>query len=490
MLAASLAAAERTQAGDEDHDNGDVDGLLSPVSSVSGGTLAPKFDGAHLFAGHEGALVPAKKQQPRSAQRKELEELQARLDASRQREAELEDARAAAEAELDDVHRISADARAALESELEKEHAALEEERKRTTELEGRLAFLELDVEASSARGNDTAVRLEERVRALARELKDVAAEAERVRTEAEVEAGAWAAERARFEQEEKRWAQVSDRIESERARWEQEREELSAQAKDQVAAAADGLRALVQRFDVPLFSRESGLGVLVDALRRHLEKQTQSAEESALLLTAEVEKRAALSHELETAKGEIQALLARSSPVSPSLQCCVVSDNHSDILSHARRTVVQPRHIPPQSRNRGPHLRSPSLKTPQASWRSSNLSGRHCRLQKRAPHGSVAPHGPSAPAAAGHRPWGMSVLAHQAAPARTRSQSATWTCGCSRASTATTAMAMAMATARHPTLVPPDRRTHHWRRTARRPYSASRRSRCACRHSLRMIVR
>ena len=285
--------------------------------------MAPKFDGAHLFAGHEGALVPAKKQQPRSAQRKELEELQAQLDASRQREAELEDARAAAEAELDDVHRISADARAALESELEQKHAALEEERKRTTELEGRLAFLELDVEASSARGNDTAVRLEERVRALERELKDVAAEAERVRVEAEVEAGAWAAERARYEQEEKRWAQVSDRIESERARWEQEREELSAQAKDQVAAAADGLRALVQRFDVPLFSRESGLGVLVDALRRHLEKQTESADSSALLLTAEVEKRAALSNELETAKGEIQALQARSSPVSPA--CSVV---------------------------------------------------------------------------------------------------------------------------------------------------------------------
>jgi NADH dehydrogenase [ubiquinone] 1 alpha subcomplex assembly factor 7 len=194
---------------------------------VSPGALAHKFDGAHLFAGHEGALVPAK-QQPRSAQRKELEDLQARLDASRQREAELEDARAAAEAELEDARRTAADARAVLESELEQEHAALEEERKRTTELEGRLAFLELEVESSSARGSDTAVRLEERVRALERELSDVAAEAERVRTEAEVEAEAWAAERARFEQEEKRWAQVADGIESERARWEQEREELS----------------------------------------------------------------------------------------------------------------------------------------------------------------------------------------------------------------------------------------------------------------------
>ena len=52
-----------------------------------------------------------------------------------------------------------------------------------------------------------------------------------------------------------------------------QERENLSAQAKDQVTAVADGLHILVQHSGVPLFSWESGLGVLVDALRRRLEK-------------------------------------------------------------------------------------------------------------------------------------------------------------------------------------------------------------------------
>jgi hypothetical protein len=346
-----LEVAERTQAGEE-HDHGD--GTLSPVSSSSG-ALTHKFDGAHLFAGHEGAMFPAK-QQPRGAQRKELEELQARLDASealaRQREAELEDARAAAEAELEDA-RTADDARAALESELELEHAALEEERKRTAELEGRLAFLELEVESSSARGSDTAVRLEERVRALERELADVAAEAERVRAEAEVEAEAWAAERAHFQQEE---TQLAEGIESERARWEQEREELTAQAKDQVAAAADGLRALVQRFDVPLFSRESGLAVLVDALRRHLEKQAQNAEESELLLAAEVEKRAALSNELETAKGEIQALQSRT-PISVSVLHSLRSqrDVQTIVPSHAE----QPSFLDSHRRGTAAHLRA-----------------------------------------------------------------------------------------------------------------------------------
>ncbi|KAH8988708.1 hypothetical protein EDB86DRAFT_2945634 [Lactarius hatsudake] len=264
---------------------GRADGALAPMSSVSGaGALAPKFDGAHLFAGNAGAV--------------ELEELEARLDASearaREREAELEDARAAVEAELEAAAADLADARAAAESELVQEQAALEQERERTTELEGRVAFLELELESSS-RGNDDAVRLMERVRALERELSDT--------------------ERARFAQGEARWAQLTDDFESERSQWEQEREELAAQAKDQIAAAADGLRALVQRFDVPLFSRESGLAVLVDAMQRHLEKQTQSAQEFEGLLTAEVEKRAAMSQELETAKEEIQTLRTRSPP-------------------------------------------------------------------------------------------------------------------------------------------------------------------------------
>ena len=64
------------------------------------GALAQIFDGIHLFAGHEGAPVPAK-QQPRSEQRKELDDLRARLDTSeartRQREGKLENVRAEVE---------------------------------------------------------------------------------------------------------------------------------------------------------------------------------------------------------------------------------------------------------------------------------------------------------------------------------------------------------------------------------------------------------
>jgi hypothetical protein len=113
VLAITLAAAERIQVGEE-QESGDC--LRSPVSSV--GALTYKFDGTHLLIGHEGALVPLK-QQLRSAQGKELEDLRARLDASealaRHREAGA---------------RAAADTRAVLESELEKVRAALEHSRR------------------------------------------------------------------------------------------------------------------------------------------------------------------------------------------------------------------------------------------------------------------------------------------------------------------------------------------------------------------------
>ena len=61
-----------------------------------------------------------------------------------------------------------------------------------------------------------------------------------------------------------------------------------------------------MQRFDVPLFSRDSGLGVLVDALRRRLEKQTESR------VAAEVEKRgASLTFSIEAHTLYMQALIA-----------------------------------------------------------------------------------------------------------------------------------------------------------------------------------
>ena len=90
-----------------------------------------------------------------------------------------------------------------------------------------------------------------------------------------------------------------------------------------------------------------------------------------------------------------------------------------------SRSAAVLPRRPPLQ--NHGSPPRSPSSKTPHASWRSYNPSGGHSRLQKPALHGSVAPCGPSVLAAVRLRP--EYVRAHQAAPAQTQSSSTIWTC-------------------------------------------------------------
>lgn len=313
VLGAALEETERAQA-QRRAAALDVDDLHSPLSSPT-----HKFDGAHLFAGHENAVVPGALSrgaapQGGSASRKELEELEARLEAAeeraREQEAELETVQMAAAAELEDARAAAAeelaDVRAANTSELARAQ-------KRADEMERRVAELERELE-SSIRGGEDAADLEARVRTLERELSDAERKAERAQMEAEDAAGAWdvekaswASERALFGQEKERWAELSATLESERELWELEREELTAQAKDQIVDAANGLRGLIQRFDIPLFSRESGLGVLVDAVERYLEKH--NAQESERLLASEAEKRNAMTQELEAAKAEIQSL-------------------------------------------------------------------------------------------------------------------------------------------------------------------------------------
>jgi DNA repair exonuclease SbcCD ATPase subunit len=372
VLGAALAETERATRAQECR-AADANGPLSSPGH--------KFDGAHLFAGHEDAVVPGG--HSRGASQKELEALEARLAAAderaQEREAELENAQTAAAAELEDVRAAAAEelanARAASASELARA-------RERAGELERRVATLERELE-SSVRGREDAAGLEVRIRTLERELLDAERKADGARTEAEAAAAAWAVEKASwaserqlFEKEKGRWVGLSGTLENQRQLWELEREELNAQAKDQIALAAEGLRDLVQRFDVPLFSRESGLAVLVDALGRYLEKH--NAQESEQLLTAEVEKRNAMTRELEAAKAEIRALQTRSSVSAFSVFCR--GQHRLDELLPFRRAAAftwspdLPRH-------------SPLRRMRRASSRSCSHFGLRCRRPRLARH-------------------------------------------------------------------------------------------------------
>ncbi|KAI0265949.1 Up-regulated during septation-domain-containing protein [Gloeopeniophorella convolvens] len=301
---------------------------------------APRFDGAHLFAGHEAAVVPGKPRVPAAAaattavadaqapaNREEVEALEAQVAALEARaaelEAELEDAQGAAALEVEDVRMAAADeleeVRMAAGEELARERAARQAGEARAAELEGRVAALEDELEAAeagAARGKDAgdgaAAALEDRVRTLERELADAKGGRAEADAAAAAAAAAWAVERASWAAER---AQLEDAqaqtLAAERARWEQEREELAAQARDALADAGDALRGLVQRFDVPLFARGPGLGVLVDALARYLETH------NAQTVAAEAEKRAALARELDAAREELKAHAAAVRPAS-----------------------------------------------------------------------------------------------------------------------------------------------------------------------------
>ena len=335
VLGAALAEAERTKA--KEHGNSTLDtdsSFRSPLSSSSSlAVTTPKFDGAHFFAGHEDAIVPRKQWRGADpvqdsgggggASQQELEELEARLFAAearaQEREGQLEEARIAAASELKNARAVAAKELAEARTEGASEVALV---RERVGELEGRVVDLQQQLE-SSMRGKDDAAFLQERIRTLERELETTRSKADQARTKMEsawnVEKSAWASERALLEQERGKWtttvtatAGLEEKLEKERAMWEQEREELVEQAKDQIARAADELRALVQRFDIPLFSRGSGISVLVDALGRYLDKHNAQAHEE--LLVVELDKRSAMAQELEAAKDEIQALQAHSS--------------------------------------------------------------------------------------------------------------------------------------------------------------------------------
>ncbi|KAI9464303.1 dehydrase and lipid transport-domain-containing protein [Russula earlei] len=300
----------------------DADRMRSPLSSPPSAEAASKFDGAHLFAGHEDAVVPGRPSHgaaPRPSSSAGLKELEAKLAAvearAQEQEALLVDARLAAASDLQTARAEAAEelagARASRASDLA-------QAQQRASELEERVAQLEHELE-SSIRGREDASYLQERIRRLEHDLSGAESRADQVRTEAEaaaaawaVERASWASERALFKQEQERRAELSETLEKERTLWEEEREELAVQAKEQIAEATEGLHDLVRHFEVPLFSRESRIGVLVDGLGRYLEKH--NAAEFEQLRVAEAEKRDAMAQELEATKGEMQALQARSS--------------------------------------------------------------------------------------------------------------------------------------------------------------------------------
>ncbi|TFY80514.1 hypothetical protein EWM64_g3500 [Hericium alpestre] len=297
---------------------------ISPVSSVTSMSISSKgrFDGAHLFAGHEGAVVPRRARPPPTAadmltleQRvkqlmDELDEKDGELAMLReerlelegqvrgggdmeQRVRELEDLIGRHEREREgwELERRSWDDR---EGELEEMKRLADEKGREVEILERRLEVLE-EQSGESVTLRENLMRVEAAGKA----------ETARTREELEAEREKWAEERGMWDRERAAW-------DTQREVWEMEKEGIEGRCKDEIDDAREGLRAIVQAHDVPLYSRELTLQVLVDALGKYLQAGGGSAKGQSELeeqLALEMEKRQAVLAQLDEAQAKIASL-------------------------------------------------------------------------------------------------------------------------------------------------------------------------------------
>ncbi|KAI0314907.1 Up-regulated during septation-domain-containing protein [Amylostereum chailletii] len=300
-------------------------GMLSPTSSVTSmSTNAPsrRFDGPHLFAGHEGALVPKRARAPMS--QKEVAELEERL-AGKDREleglrAELDTSRAEAERWEAETTRWERELAMADEDKerWEQDRAAYEEEKERLDadmdELEARVKTLEAEkgeLERERESWEQERERWEQELGMAAVGKGD----SDQLQQELAEERRARAKEKSAFEEERAQWEEEKNAWTVERANMDMDREEIMERARDEVDVAREQLRELVQRRSVPLFSRENSLATYADALDKALASSAGSAgaaEEKKALeakLALEVEKSESLISQLDAARAELNAL-------------------------------------------------------------------------------------------------------------------------------------------------------------------------------------
>ncbi|KAJ7498464.1 Up-regulated during septation-domain-containing protein [Mycena latifolia] len=267
----------------------------SPTGSSVSGTASqaaakPRFDGAHLFAGHADSVVPTGKG-PAPAAVLELEEKLARateaLAASSAKQGELARELAAARAEKEAVEsardeemRSAQDTIAALERELPR--------------LEG----------------------MNEEMQTLAHEKAAWAEERAALVREQEAERAAWDRDKAALEDE-----RLEDltRLQDETERLRGVDVAALQRVQSELEEGASALRALVKTYGIPMFSRDPTLPSFVTALGSHLQQlatkvethRTAQAEWEVLRRKLEddvrggLDKREALFREVEEARKE-----------------------------------------------------------------------------------------------------------------------------------------------------------------------------------------
>ncbi|KAH6914778.1 Up-regulated during septation-domain-containing protein [Coprinopsis sp. MPI-PUGE-AT-0042] len=383
---------------DSGYDSSNRSTLMSPataISSLSSSSFKqPKFDGAHLFAGHADTVVPKRKLSPETAS-KEIAALEEKLKAATSQLAESSKKQAEMKKELSHLQlekqevevmmgmelQTAEETLAALEKELprlealdeevkflKEEKVAWEDER-RELEQEAKEAELlkervrDLETRATSASGGSEKV-LNDIREAHRRDLEQKDAYIQELKDEWNDERVAWNQERTALEDE-----KMDDltRLQQEMDRLREGDEQVLQQANAELNNTLHALRRIADRFKMvvpPRNSSTSAMQSLLSAVTSHLEdlyikvdklektNLTRQHELDAELQAARMNEESLLK-ELESTKQERDAA-KRDTMASTRTMSMSSTSSRSGKVAFSALTIVIPS---PESTEYGPEV-------------------------------------------------------------------------------------------------------------------------------------
>ncbi|KAF5333673.1 hypothetical protein D9611_002692 [Ephemerocybe angulata] len=460
---------------DSGYDSSNRSTLMSPATATS--TLSSsskqsqsKFDGAHLFAGHEHTIVPRKKMSPEKAS-KEITALEEKLKAATASLAESSKIQAEMKKELSHLKlekqevetmmglelQTAEDTVATLQQEmprlerldqevqeLRQERAEWEEERRRLEEdakeaaiLRARVQELEMGVVEKTGGAEKMLNDLRESMR---QEIAQKDEQIQLLRKELEGEKAEWERERNALEDE-----KMDDlaQLHQEMDRLREADEQVLQLANNELNTTLGSLRKIVHQFDIPLGERDpetSAMQHLLDAIIKQLdgvygrleqlEKSGTGNDAKSQQLEVELqavkEKHQSLARELEEVKKERDT--ARRETMTSSSSRSIVSSvgtrgSRSDSVKALPLTLPGLVTVTPETSEYGPDVEGAKFIAalqplwsilPSPELRASKFSGNSARGYRGSPTLSNAslpsPGGAPPPSSAANAPQPTSL--------------------------------------------------------------------------------
>ena len=347
VLSFSVRNMEKKMAPSEDsgYDSSNRSTLMSPTLSSNTGFSSPsntvsssksRFDGAHLFAGHADSIVPKVKLSSEAAAaaiaalETKLKTAKDSLAAAGKKQVEMTRELSLMKLEKQEVETMMGmDIQAAEETiaALEKEIPRLEVLDSEVRQLRQEQSSWERDrvgfetklMELETKKGEDAggAERMLASIReSMQKDLEAKDAEIRRIQEEQERERSAWVEERQQLEDE-----KMDDlaRLQEEMDRMRDEEDQTIRQSHDEMSSGLAILQSMVRTHGIVLFSRDSSLQGLLNAVGMHIESvhmkleaySKAEAEWESLRRKLEedvrsgLDKREAMARELEDARRE-----------------------------------------------------------------------------------------------------------------------------------------------------------------------------------------